>query len=229
MFKCVLALFFPALGAMVVGESAGQSQPEPLLGRITRAVLAAKQQGLTEVSLPALSVMKMDVNTLERAAKYSIFLAHPVSTAVTASAHSMTTWYTLQTDEILIKKKADAVNHDSTPPLPLESLAAGQLLLPISGGQAVVDGIVVRLAPDFGLRLRMGKKYVFVLDLKKGGRIGQLVAQDDGIFELSQDGFSIKSLRRSGPLGQDVQARWAGQLDAVRAFLKSRASAQEKP
>ena len=215
-----------ATGLAVATIAFGQPQTDaPILpkGRIVLAVAAAKKEGRTEVSLPALGVMRTGVDSMEVVRdKYSVFLAEPVSTAVTATNNSITTWYTLAIDEVLLRQPADSLGKDySELPALVPSPTSNQMLLPFGGGQVVVDGITIREEPAVGV-LQLGKKYVFVLHLQRTTAIAELAAQADGIFELSSDGLSIRSLRPSSRLAQDVQRQWADQLDAVRGYLKSR-------
>jgi hypothetical protein len=157
---------------------------------------------------------------------YSVFLAEAVSATVSATASSITTWYTLNVEEILVRQPPDKLGQDyaELPPAiqPLvSSLASNNLLVPFSGGQAVIDGVTVRDEPTLG-QLRLNKKYIFVLFLQRSVRVAELAAQADGVFELSSDNLSMKSLRPSSPLAQDVQSHFGSRLETVRSYLKSK-------
>lgn len=189
------AAFLVAAAVAALGQSAEQSQARPGR-RITSAVALAKQQGLSEITLPAIVGTPTGVNTLEMIAdNYSVFIAEPVSSVVSATPDALSTWYTLKTDEVLLRQRSDSVGNDLTPPVPLESLGAQQFLMPLYGGAATIDGVLVHEELSPKISLQAGKKYLIVLHLQQGGRVAELGAQADGVFELSRDGASVKSLR----------------------------------
>lgn len=159
----------------LVSQSASTAQTpdnERPADNIQRMVQHAKATGKASVAIAEAAFLPTGVSTVEEvAADYSVLVASPLRHTTLQNGISLTTWYKFRiTDRVLMQK---SISKESLPPdVPAELMpvASNEIVVPASGGQIELDGIVVKQLNAFHLSFTEGSSYVLVLLLECSGK-----------------------------------------------------------
>jgi len=198
-----------------------------LRGRLREAVLEAKASGRSQVRIPAVQITPASVNSLFTIREsYTVVVAQPqqIVMAPTADGNGITTWYKLKVSEMVTKQPVVS----SEPSLGQLEVPAGllpigpdEVLMAMSGGSIVAQGVTVLQGSPFNLRLEPNREYVLCLYLQWSGALADLASLSDGAFELQPDGSTILPLgHKEHPLVRDVYVRTGNSLEFLRQALQ---------
>jgi hypothetical protein len=136
--------------------------------RIAKLAESAKAQGKSTLVLPSTEGMPTGINSMDKVvANYSVIIAEPISHITVADGLSLITWYTFKIlDRLFIQRSIDKSPLPPTIPPGLTPLKPDEILIPIDGGDLVVNDVAVRQANPFDFKFRSGSSYVLVILLE---------------------------------------------------------------
>jgi hypothetical protein len=205
-------------------QSSALSQAKP--GVIARAVAEAKATGASEIEIGLPVRLPTGVERMDDVVReYSVIEGEPISfSTMSTEASHLTSWYVLHISDVLIRQR-EASTEIFAPDSITAGLSSDMVAVPLIGGQATVDGIVVkqRMAAPF----QLGHSYVLVLLFDSTGRSAVLAAQEDGIFEIPADRTLRPLKSRNNKLAEEIDKRWGSRFEPVSKFLKSQAVSRQ--
>ena len=213
---------------LLVAHAAGQAGPrDELKGRLREAVLEAKASGRSQIEIPAPQITPPFVDNLFTVReRYTVIVGQPLQIVAssTADGNAIITWYKLKVSEVVTKQptvRSEPSLEQSGPPVALLPLAIDEVLVGVSGGNVVSDGVTILQHSPFDPRLQLNRQYVLTVYLQASGAIASLAALNDGVFELQSDGSTIVPIgHKNYPLVKDIYARTGNDLEFLRKVLK---------
>ena len=201
----------------------------------------ASQGTLVPGSLEALAqdcaangIQSIDVNTMlweyeaiggidEALSKYSVIIAHPVSSTSyvwNSELQIVGTWYKFAVTESLSQRPHIPCDMCETdPPASLLPLSDGQLLISKYGGAVTINGVRINsIDTDFPAYLT-SQNYLIFLDVDQTRGVGSVDAGGAAVFAIGADGVlrSVSSINSA--LAEDISLRYGNSLTALRAAL----------
>ena len=211
-YRNVLSFLAALLIPAQLGLSQGLKPPSPL----RQDVANAKAHGLTAFSIIPPAKMATGVDSVSSFVnQYAVVVVEPVSRAVIESATELITWYSLKLDELVSSQSKIPDDFPLGVP-PVELLKdESRIFLPMDGGTMIIDGISVS---ERGVDLTLGSRYLMILYLTSGGKVGQLAAGSSAVFELdsSNDFVPIRPSR----LALDIKRLFPKGLTDARDYFR---------
>jgi hypothetical protein len=138
------------------------------------------------------------------------------------------TWYKFSVSETLTQKPytpCASCTFTPTPPADLLPLQAGQILLPLPGGSAMIDNVVVETnIEDFGGMVQ-GEKYLLFLNLDTNQQ-GVVPIGPQGVLHVNSDGtFAPVMMLAQGefePVSSGLTTQYGNSLIQLRAASQLR-------
>lgn len=170
-------------------------QNQPRIGSLRWYASQAKQQGKTHITF-VIQPHYIGVSDLNSAtSNYSSFVGELLATTTVwdEASDSISTWYKFRTTERLTQRTYYSCSECSTvtPPSELLPLQQGEFLVPLTGGSALIDDVVVESdLPDF-TDMIAGQKYLLLLNFDEANKVGYLsIGPRGALLVTSQDTFA---------------------------------------
>jgi hypothetical protein len=192
---------------------------------IANAVTNAKRNHATEIDVPPHILFPTGVNHIsDVVGQYSAAIGMPVSASVSLEdPNQLTTWYVFEISATPLHQPAVGSRPTVAVPSDVRRPAQNQVLIPVHGGEARVDGVVVKQRPTF--RLELGREYLLILYFDSTGRTAQLAAVDGGgLFEIDRTSGFVRPVRPGSAMAAEVESRWSSRLDSFIQYLKDQES-----
>jgi len=197
-----------------------QIDPPPP-GSISEMAQRASTNGELIVTSP-ISVAHDDVEGFDEArAHLTVLVARAVSSqSVATSPYNIETWFRLTVTETLSSQPAyKCVGGLCAPPAGVAPPAANEMLLAKAGGSLIRNGVTVNMQwsdfPDF----TDGQSYVLFIDYDAAARVGVPAIGPVGVFAVDAYGKLTSVLQADTGLKADLAARFANDLNQLRATL----------
>jgi hypothetical protein len=194
--------------------------------RFYEAVKTAKAAGQSKIDLaPATPVLTNLPDLRTAAASYTVVLGTPQRVLVAPSSHGLTTWYQVSIEEEISRQKdVDPIDPTIVIPKDIESPKSNVIYIPTSGGQLTAGGVTVSQLNYEGIRLRPYQKYLFILWLLDGGKVGGLAAGAGGVFNVNADDSLTPLLKNKvTPLANELEVAFSNRLENVSEFVRKTA------
>ena len=233
----MLSLFYSRSGllwaglALIARSIAAQQTPGPYTDdiaratRIARLAQSAKVQGKSTLILPSIEGMPTGIGTIDKVVEnYSVVVVEPLTHVTVADGLSLITWYKFRIiDRLLTQRSIDRSPLPATIPPGLTPLKPDEILIPVDGGDLVVNDVAVRQANPFNFKFKAALSYVLVVLLESSGQLANLAA-DAGSAYIKGEDDSITSLSsRPARLAKDVHDRYQNHFSLLRSDLAGRA------
>jgi hypothetical protein len=202
-----------------IPESAGSDKDS-----VFRLVQQATKRGDTELRLPVPKIFPTGVDSVSTLLlDYSIIRFKVADVVTTPSGAGLRTWYKLQTLETISpQSQIDSNELPAGVPPQLLPLTSQQLLFPVTGGVATVDGVrVIQGFAEAGLELRRSQEYVGAFLLEYSGKLASAAAGSAGIFSVS-GGVLKPQGDPSRNLVREIQDGYGSRLDNLRRDVRQR-------
>ena len=193
-------------------NSRPRSESDPRIKTLTQIAAAAKSKGLSAVFIPSASEPAFAVGLLDAASRYSLVVATPVATEVDLGPDYLVTWCAVRVDRVVIDHATATTGSLSVRSIPPDSKAnkilptQNQILIVISGGIAIIDGITISEHVPGDKAIELGKRYLFILDLSPD-RLARLPFEGASLFAIGADGDSLSPMTFiSDPVVDDVKS-----------------------
>jgi hypothetical protein len=182
-------------------------------GRIKKLVEAAKaaNQNTAELAVPL--VTPTGVSSLDDVfADYAVLVTTPIKKLVVSDGSSLTTWYSLNIQQVVSRPPQDTSSEVHSIPQELLPVNPGTVLVPIDGGELLEDGVLVKQQSMFAMS--PGDRYLLILNMEDGGRVGSLAADEASILKID-NGFHLSTAHNNHPLIQEIARRHNMDLKAL--------------
>ena len=213
-------------GRLSLPKSKAQQQSYPE-GSIRAQVQEVKANGGTSLSVVAEFNYPAPNDLNEAIATSSLIVGQlaAVSTSWDDETGDITTWYKFNTVETLVQRAYEPCDICTAPVVPsdLQPVNAGQVVVALSGGAAVIDDVAVEeMLPDFS-GLAIGQRYLLFVNFDPSTNIGGLDYGPSGSLLInSQNTFTpvIESLQdQSDEISTGLIAQYGNSLNQLRSAL----------
>ena len=214
------------VGRLFLPQSKAQQSSYPE-GSIRAQVQQARSRGDTSMSVVVELNYPAPNDISEALATSSLIVGQlaAVSTSWDDATGEITTWYKFNTVETLVQRAYEPCENCTTPVVPsdLQPVNAGQVVVALSGGAAVIDDVAVEeLLPDFS-GMVIGQRYLLFVNFDPATNIGGLDYGPAGALLVnSQNTFTpvIESLEdQSDEISTGLIAQYGNSLNQLRAAL----------
>jgi hypothetical protein len=187
----------------------------------------AKELGKKEVILPpCIAIPSLDLSLEELLRDYGLLRVKVIDTETTVAEPyaDIETWYKV---EILETLRPQAKVIDGAPPFELPGrllpLLPSQSILVAQGGVITVDGVaVVREVSAFDVVYIPKEEYLIVGLLDYGGKLIRPSSGRASVFHIINN--RLKSAQKESRLVREIEEKYDGDLDLLRADAQSRLS-----
>jgi hypothetical protein len=192
--------------------------------RLNYYVQEAKAKGQNRIVVPSPIIEYVtNVQNLHSALKqYTLVVVTPINkVTVTTDWGEIRTWYKFKISESVSPKKYNPCTN-CTPPafLPNELLPVNpdEILVSVTGGIVVVDGIRLMMRPEF--IFNSSESYLLFLQEDKSGLFGRIMVGPDTIFKVAADGSLIDGTNNPHDLKKIIKEQYKGNLKELRTAAK---------
>lgn len=216
--------------ALIACSSAAQQTSGPYADdfaratRIARLANSAKAQGKSTLILPSTEGMPTGVGTIDKVVEnYSVIVVEPVTQVTVPDGLSLITWYKFKiVDRLFTQRSTDTSPLPATIPPGLTPLKPDEILIPIDGGDLVVNDVAVRQANPFNFKFKAGLSYVLVVFLENSGQLANLAADAGSAYVKGKDDSLTSLSNRPAHLAKDLHDRYQNQFSLLQSDLASR-------
>lgn len=163
----------------------------------------------------------------EALSKYSVIVAHPVSSTSyvwSSELQIIGTWYKFAVTESLSPRPHIACDAcDTDPPANLLPLSSGQLLIPKYGGSVMINGVTINSIDTDFPAYQTSQSYLLFLNVDQTKGVGNVDGGGVAVYAIGANGVLTPVISLSSALAEDISLRYGNSLTALRAALASSA------
>jgi len=181
----------------------------------------AKKRGAKSIAIGEFPGLEEDINMDQALDRYTVITAIPVSSTVGVETDTILTWYKFKVLSVLSKaKECHPCNPALSIPSTLLPVSQDEIAIPISGGTATVDGVVITVQAAHPV-IEMNQQYLFFLGAMAGSNQVAPIAggAQEWAFRIDTEGKLHSVSNRVTRLSKDVMAK--GSIDSVRQHIRS--------
>jgi hypothetical protein len=158
----------------------------PQRGSLRWYAAQAKADGRRHVEIPGPQGLYAQVESLKEALSvYSVVVAKPVASRIYAQPDRIVTWYKFQiVEQLYLQPEPDEIVRAF--PTEFQPLGAGQFLMQVAGGKALVDGVEIEVKSPLS-NLSVDNKYVLFLLFDRSGKVATLQLGPAGVLVIKAD------------------------------------------
>lgn len=209
------------------GTRTAAQAPTAPEGSIRWHAQQARAEGQTEVAVVTDVSYHAPADVSEAISSDSVLVAQLVNNATSwdETTGSITTWYKFSVLESLAQRPFNACAEctPQTVPSALLPVSAGEIVVPLSGGSAFMDDVVVEEIVSGLSGFVEGQKYLLFLNLDPNTNIGQLDYGPAGALLVATDNTFARTIElaegQADPISVGLANQYSNSLTQLRAVL----------
>lgn len=209
------------------GTKTAAQQPTAPEGSIRWHAQQARAAGQTEVAVITGVSYHGPADISEAISSDSILVGQLVNSATSwdDTTGSITTWYKFSVLESLAQRTYSPCAECTSPSVPAEllPLSTGQIVVPLSGGSALMDDVIVEETVSGFSGFVQGQNYLLFLNLDPSTNIGQLDYGPAGALLVNSQNTFARTIEvaegQLDPISSGLAAQYSNSLTQLRAVL----------
>jgi hypothetical protein len=192
--------------------------------RINQLVRKAHENHQTSAELSPPTVFPTGLSSLDDVfADYALIVGTPVRSVSVVESDSIMTWYIFRKDSVINYPDVDPDDRTWAIPSTIGNIPSDSILVPVDGGTVMVDGVHLTQASRF--TFTSNKKYLLVLHIENGGKVGSLAADEASAFLVAPNN-RLGNSHQNHPLVQEIENVYSADLGRLSSDPRKRVRLQ---